>query len=579
MTKLFDSNMEAFKSVLSNIEDKFDDIVLNDKDVNEVQEWINCQEDFFYYLFNYVSLDLPGNDNKFHYHIGQELSIRTLMEFHYAIVVKSRQIGITTVIRAYCSWLTIFYSNYSIGVISKKGPDATAFVRKTIDVLLKLPDFLKPTFSKKTEQQYILDNGSSLMAEAVSPSQPENTLRSNPITFLIIDEAAFVCKIKEALTGLLPTTVTAQMAAKKANIPYGVFIISTPNKTTGNGEWFFKEYKQAVLNNGLSDALSIGSYKALKLHWKMLGGIFTQEWYDTQCKVQNYREDDIAQEVDCVFLPNVKNGLIKKENIIPMNNAIREPDYKIKVKEFGQIYCFDKTLKETRDNRRFVVTVDTATSNGMSTFSTIEAIDYDTDEQVLEYIGKLSTYDYPKVIRRALEELGNNLFIIIERNTIGESIVEEFSKDPIYRSKIFWTIKKDKKNRIVKRVPGIETHGRNKPLFLEAVTDYFNENPNRIFSERAILQITTVEVKNGQLYGTPNDTIMCFAFYSYLKRNNKIKFNNFQNKDFKDMETELGKASQADVLNYLYDKNPALKNRIQRNAQSNLTLVELLNKK
>jgi len=567
---------DILKNNLSDILSRFNDITLSTEDTHELDEWMKCKEDFFYFLHKYIPLDLPGADNTFTYHNGQELTIRTLMTDHYVIVLKSRQIGITTAIRAYCAWLTIFYNNYSIGVISKKGPDATAFVRKTIKIIEDLPPFLRPEFDKKTEQQYILANGSLLMAEAVSPSQPENALRSNPIAFLIIDEGAFIAKIKEALSGLLPTTVTVQQAAKAAGIPYGVLFISTPNKTQGTGEWFFKQYQQAVINNGLPEELSKGSYKAIRLHWKDLDGPFNEEWYMAQCKVLNYNKEDIAQEVDCAFLPVVKNGLIKKDRIVDLSNNIRPPAYKVEVideikkdgqipKHFGDLYIFDETLPQTRHERRFMISIDTATSNGMSTFSSIVAIDYDTNEQVLEYVGKLSTYDYPKVVFRALEEIGDNLFIIIERNTIGESIVGAVFDHPRWKNKMYHTIVKDKNGKVVRQVAGIETHGASKPLFVEAVTEFFDENIEKIYGERSILQITTVDVLEGKLVGTPNDLIMCYAFLAYVKKNNLVRFNKLNpSQEGLVLDSELAHFSEEDVLNYLYDKDGSVRNRINR---------------
>jgi len=565
------STNDVLKSNLSDILSRFNDITLSTDDTNELDEWMKCKEDFFYFLEKYIPLDLPGTDNVFKYHNGQELTIRTLMTDHYVIVLKSRQIGITTAIRAYCAWLTIFYNNYSIGVISKKGPDATAFVRKTIKIIEDLPPFLRPNFDKKTEQQYILENGSLLMAEAVSPSQPENALRSNPIAFLIIDEGAFIAKIKEALSGLLPTTVTVQQAAKAAGIPYGVLFISTPNKTQGIGEWFFKQYQQAVINNGLPEKYSKGAYKAIRLHWEDLDGPFDEEWYAAQCKVLNYNKEDIAQEVDCAFLPVVKNGLIKKDRIVDLSNNIRPPAYKVEVrdeetsKHFGDIYIFDETLPATRHERRFMISIDTATSNGMSTFSSIVAIDYDTNAQVLEYVGKLSTYDYPKVVFKALEELGDNLFIIIERNTIGESIVGAVFDHPRWKSKMYHTVVKDKNGKVTRQVAGIETHGVSKPLFIEAVTLFFEENIEKIYGERSILQITTVDVLDGKLVGTPNDLIMCYAFLAYVKKNNLVRFNKLNpSQEGLQLDSDLSSFSEDAVMDYLYDRGSEVRNRIGR---------------
>jgi len=566
----------SLKNTLSNIFETFTEVNFNQNDKDDLQEWLNCKEDFFYFLKNYVKLDLPGNENEFLYHIGQELTVRTLMAYHYAVCLKSRQIGITTVIRAYCVWLTMFYNNYSVGIISKSGPDATAFIRKCIAVIDDLPPFLKPKFVKKTEQQYILSNGSIAMSAAVSASQPENTLRSNPIVFLIIDEGAFIHKINEALTGLLPTTVTVQKAAERAGVPYGVLVISTPNKTKGTGQWFFEQYREALLNNGLDDKQKGGAYKAIRLHWKDLGGPFDQEWYDMQCKVQNYKIDNIAQEIDCVFLPSTKNGLVSKEEVILLNTTQRKPDYIVN-QLGGDIYIFDKTLLETRVSRRFVLGVDTATAQGRSTFSSMVAIDYDTNEQVLEYVGKLSIYDYPTVVKRACEELGDNLFIVAERNTIGETVVESIRRDPILGPKLYHTIVKDHNGKFVKKFAGIETNGATKPLFIEAVSDFFKTNISKIYGERSILQITTVDVDNGKLLGTPNDLIMVYAFIAYTKRNNLINFANKPVEQGTTFNSHLEKLSPDDMVKYLYDRGVNLANRVQTKSEHNKNLLDFLN--
>jgi hypothetical protein len=570
------SNNETIKATINSLLNKFDDIKLDVKDEEEIEEWLKCQNDFFYFLRTYVQLDLPGFENEFKYHPGQEITIRTLMEYHYAIVLKSRQIGITTVIRAYCAWLTIFFENYSIGVISKKGPDATAFVRKTIKLLEDLPPFLRPVFSKKTEQQYILENNSLLMAEAVSPSQPENALRSNPIVFLIIDEGAFIHKIQEALSGLLPTTVTVQRAAKAAGIPYGVLFISTPNKTKGTGKWFFEQYKQAVINNLLSSNLSKGAYKAIKLHWKDLGEPFDEEWYDDQCKVLNHNEEDIAQEIDCVFLPNVKNGLVEKDKVINMSKNEKEPVEYIET-EHGQIAIFDDTFHETKHERRFVLCADTATSTGMKTFSSFIVMDFDTDEQIMEYVGKLNVFDYPDVIKKALEAIGDNVFIIIEKNTIGESVVESIYRDSRWGSKVLITVIKDDKGKLVRKFPGIETQGKSKPLFIESLTDWLKENSNKVFGERSVMQITTVDVKDGRLIGTPNDLVMCFAFYTHCKRNNYISFSKTDRKSNEMLSSPLDGVSEKDVIDYVYDRGSYVREKLRDKKDSYSNIVDFLN--
>ena len=557
------SSQTALDSIFKSLDDiniNTTGVNINQEDRDELSEWIKCQEDFFYFLVHYVGLDTVG-DQTFNYHTGQELLIRTLMTYHKAVVLKSRQIGITTVIRAYAVWLAIFNKNYSIGIISKSGPDATTFIRKCINIIDGLPPFLNPGFKKKTEQQFILKNESSAMSASVSAAQPENTLRSNPIVFLIVDEGAFINKIKDAVSGLFPTTIAIQKAAKSNNIPYGILIISTPNKTSGQGKWFFDMYK-AALNNNYDTSPTNEGYRAIRLHWRDLKGViddkcaFGQDYYDEMCATFNYQEDDIAQEVDCVFLPATKNGLLTSEEVVEINKHIRKP-YKSIPSIKGNINIFDETIEETKDKRRFVIGVDTATSNGCNTFSTVEVIDYDTNEQVAEFIGKPNIYDYPTVVKSICKMFMPHIFVIPERNTIGESVTESLCRDKEIGRYCFKTNIRDPKTRqVIKSFNGIETNARTKPLYLECVTAWLKENLKCIHSEQAILQITQAEVDNGKITTTPNDTIMAFAFIAYCKRNNLIMFvNKILDEDEYVRRGAVADMSEKEMLDYLYDKD------------------------
>lgn len=573
------SSQKALNAIFNNL----NDIKLNQEDKDELQEWLNCKDDFFYFLSHYVGLDTVG-DTQFNYHNGQELLIRTLMTHHKAVCLKSRQIGITTVIRAYTVWLSIFNKNYSVGIISKSGPDATTFVRKCISIIDSLPKFLNPGFKKKTEQQFILKNESLVMAAAVSASQPENTLRSNPIVFLIVDEGAFIHKIKDAVSGLFPTTITIQKAAKKNGVPYGILVISTPNKTSGDGKWFFEMYKAALNNNGINDDNNEG-YKAVRLHWKDLKGVikndcpFGQEYYDEMCATFNYQEDDIAQEVDCVFLPATKNGLLTSEEVVEINKHIRKPSIVIPSIK-GNINIFDDTINETKDKRRFVIGVDTATSNGHNTFSTVEVVDYDTNEQVAEFIGKPNIYDYPEVIKSICKIFYPNIYIIAERNTIGESVVESLCRHPLYGRLCHRTVIRDPKTKqVIKQYNGLETNSHTKPLYLEAVTEFFKNNLSKIHSEQAIIQITQTEIEGSRILTTPNDTIMVFAFISYCKRNNLIRFaNKITSEGDSTYRSAVADMSENQMLDYLFDRDRSI---YERNASSlkyaNKTWIDSLN--
>jgi len=270
-----------------------------------VNEFIRCKNDFEYFCEEYVWLELPGKDVKFNLYQKQRDLIRIVQDKNYVLVLKSRQIGISTVIQAYGAWLCVFYDNCVVGIISKDGPESTIFARTIRGVIDKLPRWMKPKggnpadpgFSKRSEQSFILTNGSKCYASPVAPSAPEKTHRGKSLTFLVIDEAAFIGRLDEAWTSMVPALATNQKHAKANDVPFGTVILSTPNKTTGKGKWFFDKYSTSINKEDI--------FTTFTIHWRDIPELCNDpEWYKNQCKMFDNDPKKIAQELDLKFLPS-----------------------------------------------------------------------------------------------------------------------------------------------------------------------------------------------------------------------------------------------------------------------------------
>ena len=109
-----------------------------------IAEFLRCRADFDYFCRTYVYLELPGKDVLITPYSKQTELIDTIEQWKYVLVLKSRQIGISTIIQAYAAWLTVFYDNVVIGIISKDGAEATDFARVIRGIVEKLPDWMKP---------------------------------------------------------------------------------------------------------------------------------------------------------------------------------------------------------------------------------------------------------------------------------------------------------------------------------------------------------------------------------------------------------------------------------------------------
>ena len=260
-----------------------------------LEEYLQCKSSFDYFCTKYIYLELPGKDVLLEPYGKQTELIDLIEKRKYVLVLKSRQIGISTIIQAYAAWLVTFFANTVVGIISKDGKEATTFARTIRGMIEKLPDWMKPPkgllgrgFAKRAEQSFILTNGAKVYAEPVNPNRPENTLRGKAVTLLVIDEAAFVSRIDTAWTSMVPSLSTNQMHARKTGVPFGTVVLSTPNKTIGTGQWYFKRYNKAITNEDI--------FRPFVIHWKMIPELAEDpHWYKTQCQLFDDDKRKIAQ--------------------------------------------------------------------------------------------------------------------------------------------------------------------------------------------------------------------------------------------------------------------------------------------
>ena len=473
-----------------------------------IEEFIKCKASFDYYCRNYVLIELPGRDEKL-IPYRKQTELIDLIEFqHYVLVLKSRQIGISTIIQAYSSWLTIFFDNVVIGIISKDGREATDFARAVRGMVEKLPDWMKPLkgvlgrgFAKRTEQSFILTNGSKVFASPVNPNAPEKTLRGKAITFLVIDEAAFVHYIDTAWTSMVPALSTNQMQARKANIPFGTIVLSTPNKTIGVGQWYFERYLKSISGDDI--------FKPFVIHWKMIPELCEDpEWYDTQCRLFDHDKKKIAQELELKFLP-AEGSFFEAETVEKMQEGAMVPLDKIKLYN-GEIWSFSPAIPGTT----YIIGVDTAPEHGTDK-SAITVWDYTTLEQVWEYQGKCKVLDFVNVVKVAATTYKNSV-IVVESNSYGNQVVEHLNASE-YSPQLY----KEKRGKDT-LVPGLSTNSKTRPLMIDALYSYMTQYPESVKSERLALELTGLVSKaSGKVEadtGCTDDIALSAALCFYVRK-------------------------------------------------------------
>ena len=156
----------------------------------KVQEILRAGKDPVYFIKNYCKISHPMRGLiPFKLYPFQEEAIRDFNDYRFNVILKARQLGISTTAAAYISWMLLFHRDKNVLVVATKLATAANLVKKVKSIFKNLPDWMmisKITIDNRTS--FELANGSQIKASSTSGDAG----RSEALTLLVVDEAAFV---------------------------------------------------------------------------------------------------------------------------------------------------------------------------------------------------------------------------------------------------------------------------------------------------------------------------------------------------------------------------------------------------
>ena len=459
------------------------------------REYAKCATDPTYFLGKYGIIQHPvkGKVN-FNLYDFQEKSLKSFMKHDYNIVLKARQLGLSTLTAGYALWMMTFQQDKNILVIATKQETAKNLVTKVRVMHANLPAWLKQPCVEDNKLSLRYKNGSQIKAVASS----EESGRSEALSLLIIDEAAFIDKIDTIWGAAQQTLATGGRA----------LVISTPN---GVGNFFHKTWVGA--ENGTND------FNFIKLHWSVHPER-EQEWRDEQDKLLG--PSLAAQECDCDFITSgrgVVDGLLLEQM---KESSVREP---IEKRGIDSNYWIWQPPNYTKN---YVVSADVSRGDGTD-YSAFHIIDVETLEQVAEYKGKISTQDFGNMLVNVASEY-NNALLVVENNNIGwaaiQQVIDREYPNLFYTSKDLQYV--DVQHQITNKyrsqernmVPGFSTTSKTRPLIVAKLEEMFREESVVVHSQRLIDELF-VFIYNGNraeaLKGYNDDLVMSFAIALWVR--------------------------------------------------------------
>lgn len=429
-------------------------------------EYKKCLEEPMYFMKKYVKIQHPDRGTiPFELYPFQEKTLDSFINNNKNVVLKSRQMGISTLVSAYALWLMLFNEDKSVVVISRTQEATKEIITKVRFMNENLPSWLRDPLPENNRLSLSFKNHSTIKAV----SSAAGSARGFACSLIILDEAAFIPDADAVWTGANATTSTGGKS----------IILSTPN---GVGDFFHKMWIEA--EQGLN------GFTTTSLPWH-LHPERDQAWRDKKGAEQGDARK-AAQEFDCDFT-TTGNTVLTPETLKLYKTLLSDPIEKRWAEQSLWIW------NRPKPDGVYLVTADVARGDGTDK-SSFHVIDLITSEQVAEYDGIVDTKSYGNLLVSIAVEY-NKAVLVVENNNIGWATLQQIidleypntfysSADLVYvdvEQQLVGKINRMEKNMI----PGFTTTVKTRPLIISKLELYFKEKSFLLKSIRTWQQLTT----------------------------------------------------------------------------------------
>ena len=433
----------------------------------------------------------------------QEGVLNLLNKNERSIILKSRQLGISTLSAGMALHMMVFQKDKSILVVATKQDTAKNLVTKVKYMYDGLPSWLQIGFVENNKLALRLKNGSQV--KAVSAASDAG--RSEAISLLIVDEAAFIEENRiEDIWGSSQQTLSTGGKA---------IVLSTPN---GTGNFFHRMWNKAEEGTN--------GFVPIRLPWTVHPER-NEEWRIQQDDELGHRM--AAQECDCdfttsgniVFAPDLLNFIDKTNICKPIER--RGIDGSFHVWEYPDY------------TRKYLVVADVARGDSKD-YSAFHIIDVEESKQIGEFKAQIGTKEFGHMLVSVATEY-NNALLVIENANIGwntiQVVIDEGYKNLYYSPKGDAATNSDAFlakgydiTDTTKMVPGFTMSMKSRPLVIGKLDAYMREKSIIIQGKRTMEEMRTFIWKNGRAeaqIGYNDDLVMSLATACYV-RDTALKF-------------------------------------------------------
>lgn len=447
-----------------------------------IEEYKRCSQSCEYFCENYVKiLSLDEGMVNFIPYPYQRKMWKTFEENRFTIVLAARQSGKSIGVLGFILWFALFRSDENIAIVAHKGAQARELLSRITLSLENIPFFLQPGCKTLNKGRIEFGNNTTIFAEATTSA----SLRGRSVSFLYIDEHAFIENDEEFMTSTYPVISSGENSK--------IIITSSAN---GIGNSFYFMWKKAIQGKNL--------FVPIEVKWNDVPGR-DEKWKEET--IANTSQKQFDQEFDNQF-HSTRGTLISSSSL-----SILEEQDPIEIID-DRIFIYE----EPDENSRYCVTVDVSKGVG-GDFSTFTIFNIDTMNQACVFRdNSISPYVFPMIISSYASKF-NDAYVIVENNDIGVIVASELYFTLEYEN-TYVNSMKDEESSV-----GIHVNHRVKKKGCLILKDLIENQILKINDKQTIMELSTF-IEKGKSYeaksGNTDDLVSNLWLFAWFTSTNEF---------------------------------------------------------
>jgi hypothetical protein len=517
----------------------------------QTEEIQKCVQSFPYFCHKYVKILHPTKGLvPFIMYKYQARTIEYYQEKRFNIISKFRQGGLTTVTLLYGLWKCMFELDQQIMALSKTDREAVGIGMMIDRAVEHMPSWLKPKKDGKWNDhlKQFPDTGGSIQFHS-----PE-AARGKSVTFLIIDEAAFIPDMESHWKAMWPVLSTGGSCV----------LVSTVN---GLGNWYEETYNNAKDGKNMFHVIDLDYWEHPDYSPKN-----NPNWEKEQRS--QLGEKGFLQEVLRSFLGSGET-YIPSDKLTELERKLRNnfpnkrlfPQFCNKDNIDEETGAFEKgslwIWQDPKEGGEYALGVDCAEGIGSDgDNSCIQVINMHTFEQCAEfYSNTIAPHDFAHIVHELALAYNSGLVVVEDMSAGGivlDMLVHEFSFENLYYS--------SKSGRAMK--PGVKMSVNTRPIVLQSFQSRIINDQLKIHSRRLLNEMKTFEYnvsskKAEAAKGKHDDAIMALSLAVYARDNSirdiplgvsNLEMGGRSSPALGDIRSELRKALKESIIDRIAKK-------------------------